>query len=125
MRKKPRKQQKLRLSATEVFGPQKQLTMGEAFQGKCEYNRNSKRYKNITKRLPVFGGSSNTLNSIVENVEFQELIKLLDPRYPLPSRALLDKELDKVLVDLKASIYTYLAAAQKVNLCADIWSRRL
>ena len=75
--------------------------------------------------LAVFGGSSNTPNSIVENVEFQQLIKSLDPRYPLPNRALLDKELDKVLVDLKASIYTYLAAARKVNLCADIWSRRL
>ena len=88
--------------------------MGEAFQGKREYNRNSKRYKNITKKLAVFGGSSNTPNSIVENVEFQQLIKSLDPRYPFPSRALLDKELDKVLVDLKASIYTYLAAARKV-----------
>ena len=42
------------------------------------------------------------VNCIVENVEFQQLIKSLDPYYPLPSRALLGKQLDKVLVDLKA-----------------------
>ena len=72
----------------------------------------------------MFVGSSNTPNSIVENVEFQQLIKSLDPRYPLPSRTLLGKELDKALVDLKASIHTYLAAARKVNLCADIWSKK-
>ena len=29
-----------------------------------------------------------------------------------------------MLVDLKASIHTYLAAAQKVSLCADIWSKK-
>ena len=95
--------------------------MSEAFQGKCEYDRNSERYKNITKRLAVFVGSSSMPNSIVENVEFQQLIKSLDPRYPLPSRALLGKELDKVLIDLKAIIHTYLPAARKVSLCADIW----
>ena len=115
---------KAEISATKAFGPQKQLTMSEAFQGKREYDRNSERYKNITKRLAVFVGSSNTPNSIVENVEFQQLIKSLDPRYPLPSRALLGKELDKVLIDLKATIHTYLAAARKVSLCADIWSKK-
>ena len=72
----------------------------------------------------MFVGSSNTPNSIVENTEFQQLIKSLDPRYPLPSRALLGKELDKVLIDLKTTIHTYLAAARKVSLCADIWSKK-
>ena len=95
--------------------------MSEALQGKCEYDRNIERYKNITA---VFVGSSNTPNSIVENVEFQQFIKSLDPRYPVPTRALLGKELDKVLVDLKASIHIYLAAARKVSLCADIWSKK-
>lgn len=72
----------------------------------------------------MFVGSSNTPNSIVENVEFQQFIKSLDPRYPLPSRALLSKQLDKVLVDLKANIHTYLVAVQKASLCADIWSKK-
>lgn len=76
--------------------------MSEAFQGKHEYDRNSEWYKNITKSLAVFVGSRNMPNSIVENVEFQQSIKSLDPYYPLPSRALLGKQLDKVLVDLKA-----------------------
>ena len=95
---------KAEISATKTFGPQKQLTISEALQGKCEYDRNSEWYKNITKKLAVFVGSS-----IVENVKFQQFIKSLDSRYPLPSRTLLGKELDKVLVDLKANIHTYLA----------------
>ena len=69
----------------------------------------------------MFVGSSNTPNSIVENVEFQQFIKSLDPRYPLPSRALLGKELDNVLVDLKASIHTYLAATdQLIQYCCGL-----
>ena len=68
---------KAEISATKAFGPQKQLTMNEALQGKREYDRNSERYKNITERLTVFVGSSNTPNSIVENVEFQQFINHL------------------------------------------------
>ena len=117
---------KAEASAAKALGPQKQLTVSEAFAGKHRqvYDRSSDRYKCITKRLAVFVGSSNTPNSVVENVDFQQFVKSLDSRYPIPGRTLLGKELDKVLVDLKASIQTYLCAARKVSLCADIWSKK-
>ena len=85
MRKKPKKAAKAKaeISATKTFGPQKQLTISKAL--KWQYDRNSKWYKNITKRLAVFVGSSNTPNSIVENIKFQQFIKLFDPRYSLPT----------------------------------------
>jgi hypothetical protein len=60
----------------------------------------------------------------LENVEFQQFVGSLDPRYPMPGRTLLGKELDKFLFDLKANIRTFLSVAQKVSLCADIWPKR-
>ena len=106
-------------------GPHKQLTLHESIDGKYKqvYDRSSEQYKSITKRLAVFVRSTNTPNSIVENVEFQ---KLFDP-LTLDTQCqagLCSEELDKVLFDLKATIQTFLSAARKVSLCADIWSKK-
>lgn len=63
-------------------------------------------------------------NSIVENEEFRSLLLTLDPRYQVPSRALISVEIDGVLLDLKGKIQSYLMDAQKVSICADVWTKK-
>ena len=99
-----------------------QMTLGEAFQRK--YDPKSQQCQRITRRLAIFVGSSNVPNSLVENREFQSLLEALDPRYPIPGRTLLGREIEKVLFDMKANIRRVLSAAQKVSLCADIWTKK-
>ena len=121
--RKAKEEAKARAKA-KAFGPHKQLTMVQSLSGRPKYDRDSQRYTSITKRLAVFVGATNTPNSIVENSEFQRFMESLDPRYPIPSRTLLNKELDKVMFDLKATIQTYMSMARKISLCTDIWSKR-
>ena len=93
---------------------------------KPEYDRGSDRYKIITKKLAVFVGATNMPNSIVENPEFRALLKARDPRYPLPGRAAVGKEIDLVLAEVKGKIQDSLSSANKINLCADniIWMKK-
>ena len=102
----------------------KQITVIESFKGKSQYDKSSQRYLHITKQLAIFIGSTNVPNSIVEDAEFRSLIKVLDSRYPMPSRTLIGKELDKVLATLKGNVAGFLSEARKVSLCADIWSKK-
>lgn len=104
--------------------PRIQMTLGEALQSHQKYDTKSQRYQLITRKLAVYVGSTSAPISLVENEEFQSLVGTLDPRYPVPSRTLIGKEIDKVMVDLKANIMRYLLEAQKVSLCTDIWTKR-
>ena len=91
--------------------------MSEAFHRNQVYDRSSERCLRITKKLAIFVGSTNSPNSIVENAEFRQCVATLDARFPMPSRTLLRKELDKVFFDMKANMQTYLAAAREVTIC--------
>ena len=102
----------------------KQITVIESFKGKSQYDKSSQRYLHITKQLAISIGSSNVSHSIVEDAEFRSLIKVLDSRYPIPSRTLLGKELDKVLATFKENVAGFLSQAHKVSLCADIWLKK-
>ena len=102
----------------------KQLTVAESFKGKPVYPTTSERYLTITKQLAIFIGSTNVPNSIVENEAFKSFVKSLDSRYPVPGRAVIGKELDKVLVTLKQNIHVLMSQARKIALCADIWSKK-
>ena len=103
-----------------------QLTLDESLQMKPKYDRGGDRYvyKIITKRLAVFVGATNMPNSIVENPEFRALLKACDPRYPLPERAAVGKEIDLVLAEVKGKIQDSLSSTNKINLCADIWTKK-
>lgn len=52
------------------------------------------------------------------------LLKTCDACYPVPGRTLISKEIDTILTDLKAQVQQYHSSASKVNLCADIWTKR-
>ena len=66
--------------------------------------------------LAIFVGSSNVANSIVENVEFRDLLSTLDPN-PVPGITALRKELNSVLIELKAKITVHLESANKISIC--------
>ena len=88
------------------------------------YDRSSHRYQLITRKLAIFLGCTIVPNSLVENEEFLSLIQTLDPRYKVPGRTSVSKEIDKVIFDMKASIQKVLADAHKVSLCTDIWTKK-
>ena len=102
----------------------KQLTLEQAAAMVTHYDRSSHRYQLITRKLAIFVGCTNVANSLVENEEFQSLIQKLDPRYKVPGRATVGKEIDKVMFDVKDCIQKVLADARKVSLCTDIWTKK-
>ena len=78
----------------------------------------------ITRKLAIFVGSSNVAYRIVENFEFRDLLTTLDPRYPVPGRTALGKQLSCVLIELKAKISAHLESANKIRICCDVWSKK-
>ena len=69
-------------------------------------------------------GSSTVANCLVENLEFKDLVRALDPQYPVPGRGSINRELDQVLIELKAKISVHLQSANFVSICCDIWSKK-
>ena len=69
-----------------------QLTLKESSKRHNVYEKDSMKYKAITRKLPIFVGSSNVANSIVENLEFKDLLYTMDARYPVPGRSSIWKE---------------------------------
>lgn len=100
-----------------------QLTLTQTFQAKRMYDTDSQWYKSITKKLAIFLGSTNVAIQLVDNTEFRSLLESLDPRYPVPGRSVMGKELDKLIVELKVNMQQYISTANKI-LCADIWSKK-
>ena len=103
-----------------ITGPARsQKTLGESFGRK--YDKESRKYQDITRKLAVFIGSCNVPNSLVENEEFRSLVQVLDPRYIMPGRARICREIDHVLSDLKGKIQEFVSYAQKIT---DIWTKK-
>lgn len=57
----------------------KQATLAQVLHKRIVYEKDSNRYKQVTRRLAMFVGATNIANSIVENPEFRELLHELDP----------------------------------------------
>lgn len=102
----------------------KQLTLSQSLSAGKHYKKESERYLTITRKLAVFVGSNNVANRVVETAEFRDLLHVLDSRYKVPGRAVITKEVEKVLIEIKAKASTFLQEASKVSICADIWSKR-
>ena len=103
-----------------------QLTLADTLRSKVVYNKESDCYRVICKKLAIFIGNTNVLNSIhvVENLEFKDLLHTTDSHFVVPARSVIGKEIDKVLIELKAKIGSYLLEAHKISICVDIWSKR-
>ena len=88
------------------------------------YNRDEPRYKDITRSLAIFVGAEKVPNSLVWNEGFRSLLHVLDPKYQVPTVAMLSKEVDMLVLHMKVKIQSYLANVDSVSLCADIWSKK-
>ena len=101
-----------------------QMTLQTSNTRKQPYNKGSDRYNFITRKLAIFVGCTNVPNRIVKSSKFRDLLTTLDKRYVLPGRASISKELDKVMVDIKAKIVNALKDSQRVSICANIWTKK-
>ena len=63
-----------------------QMTLSESLSSRNVYKKEHSRYKEISRKLAIFIGSTNTPTSIVENLEFKDLLHTMDSRYPVPGR---------------------------------------
>jgi len=84
------------------------------------YTQGSPQYQAISKKLAIFIGCTNVPCSIIEYIEFHDFVHTLDWCYSLPGRACIRKELQKLLIELKAKIGSFLEEAYKISICADI-----
>ena len=58
------------------------------------------------------------------NTKLDEIAKGVENNhYSSPSRTLIVKEVQKVLIELKARIGTFLHEARKISICGDVWSK--
>lgn len=63
-------------------------------------------------------------NSIVDTGEFRDLIAELDCQYTVLNRCSISKEMDKVFMDLKASLMSVLRDSHIVSLTVNIMSKK-
>uniref|UniRef100_A0A1X7U849 BED-type domain-containing protein n=1 Tax=Amphimedon queenslandica TaxID=400682 RepID=A0A1X7U849_AMPQE len=76
-----------------------------------------------TKSWLYLLGGTNVPLSLVDCPEFVELLKELDPRYNVPQRKKLSREIDQVYQCLKDKLKSTISDSQKISLCADIWTK--
>ena len=77
------------------------------------------------RKLAVFVGAGNVANRIVDCGEFQEFWQSwILGTYVVPCHTVIDKEVIKVLIDLKGKLSAKIKDASKVSLCVDIWTKR-
>ena len=85
-----------------------QLTLAQSLQSGCAYDKSNHKYKAITRKLAIFVGTTSVPNSIVENLAFKDLLHTADPRYKVPSRTVVRKELESVYIEMRAKIGCFL-----------------
>jgi hypothetical protein len=62
--------------------------------------------------------------SLVENPEFRELFLELEPRYVVPGRNTITKEMLNVIAIMKTNIQEAIFLAKTIHLCCIIWSKK-
>ncbi|XP_057181407.1 E3 SUMO-protein ligase ZBED1-like [Triplophysa rosa] len=100
-----------------------QHTLPSAF--KQPLSSHSDKHKTITKALGVFIAKDIQPYSVVDDAGFQHLIKTLEPRYEIPSRAHFSSKIIPELYDeTRSKIENKLANAKHVALTTDSWTSR-
>ncbi|XP_060855262.1 E3 SUMO-protein ligase ZBED1-like [Metopolophium dirhodum] len=95
------------------------------FKKQNVYDRDSNRKKEIDKALILMVCKDFQPFSIVEDTGFQNLVKILDPRYVLPSRPTLRDSLLKQNYEIcKEKLFALLQNVCHVSLTCDLWSSR-
>ena len=81
-------------------------------------------YQSLLWKFALFVATSSSPTSIVENKEFRCFLKELNPRFNPPSRSAIDKEMSKLLTELKRRISASLEEGGKIALTINIWSKK-
>ena len=121
------KKEKEKLESAKRAKPLKvsqQQTLTESLLSKSAYRKDSVCYGLISKKLAIFIGSLNVPTNIVNNLVLKDRLHTMDNRYEVPGRWFIGKEIDKVFIELKAKIGSYLQEANRISICADIWSKK-
>ena len=63
-----------------------QLTLAKSLKSRSAYKKESDRYRQISRKLAIFIGSTNVATSIVDNLEFKDFLHTMDSRYTVPGR---------------------------------------
>ena len=96
-----------------------QPVIAECFVKK--YERGSEHCQKITRKLAMYVASNNVAISVVENEDFISLIGALDSRYGLPGRTALNKETDKLVLEMNEKvILASILVKQKQCICVLI-----
>ena len=72
----------------------------------------------------MFIGTTNVATSLVDNTEFREMLFELDRKYEPPGRKKIQREIDDISTELQSKITTILHSSNRINLCADIWTKK-
>lgn len=75
------------------------------------------------RKFVTFVATSGSPTIIVENKELRSFLSELNPRFPVPSRNTVDREMSKLLTGLKKRISDSLQGG-KIALTIDTWSRK-
>ncbi|XP_044570347.1 E3 SUMO-protein ligase ZBED1-like [Drosophila ananassae] len=90
-----------------------------------QYDRDSSRKKLIDNALAVLVSADMQPFSIVEDSGFREFVRVLDPRYTLPSRKTLQHVYMKnIFEDLKTKLFTILDRVNSCAITADLWTSK-
>ena len=100
------------------------MKLPEVISGGTVYDQNSDQYKLITKELAILIGSTNIPLHLVEHYRFKCFVQALNQRYKVPSRTKVSSEINRVIVDMKMAISSYISKARSINLCTDIWTKK-
>ena len=86
--------------------------------------KDSMRYKAITRKLALFIGTANVPYSLVENLEFRDLLLELHPCYLPHGRGPIKQKIASILEVMKNNIQEKLALVSKIHFCCDIWTKK-
>ena len=98
-------------------------TIELCLQIKKPYKLGSPVYCSLMRKFVTFVATSGSLTIIVENKELRSFLSELNPRFPVPSRNTVDREMSKLLTGLKKRISDSLQGG-KIALTIDTWSRK-
>ncbi|KAL1247684.1 hypothetical protein QQF64_023060 [Cirrhinus molitorella] len=84
---------------------------------------NSERAKRITRLVACFIAKDLRPYSVVENAGFRHMLKTIEPRYKLPTRATFtDSTLPALYKETKAKVMESMCKARRVAITSDAWT---
>ncbi|RXN23605.1 zinc finger BED domain-containing 1-like protein [Labeo rohita] len=102
-----------------------QTSLKDAFTKGTAYDKKSKRWNDITNAITFHLAKDMVPLNTVEKVGFKEMIKVLDPRYVLPSRNYFSRTATPNLYQKhRAKVEADLATVRHFSATTDLWSSR-